>query len=90
MVIRVRVVQPNFELTVCGPPTPEWLEWLRTTNVPLTAGQKAWRDGRFPALHEPPTAPRARPRRAPKPAGPVNTEETRASKPVDLVDTEEL
>lgn len=33
----------NFELIVCGDPSAAWIEWVRTTTVPLTAGQVAWR-----------------------------------------------
>jgi hypothetical protein len=69
-----RVVGPGFELTVCGTPTPEWLDWLATTDAPLTAGQRAWRElGRVPGGQEPGTAPAHR-----KP------------EQFDLVDTEEL
>jgi len=75
------VVAPGFQLTVCGSPTKEWLEWLRSTDMPLTACQLAWRDGHHttplqPLATPPPAAPRRRPRRAPR--------------PIDLVDTEEL
>jgi hypothetical protein len=31
-----RVVEPGVELTVCGAPSKEWYEWLRTAEVPLT------------------------------------------------------
>lgn len=34
---------PGFELFVCGAPSREWLEWVRTTAVPLTASQVQWR-----------------------------------------------
>lgn len=34
----------DFELFVCGSPSREWLEWVRTTAVPLTSGQVMWRD----------------------------------------------
>jgi hypothetical protein len=44
MTILVRVVAPGFELTVCGAPSKAWLDWLRTTDVPLTAAQQSWRD----------------------------------------------
>jgi predicted RecB family nuclease len=33
----------NFELIVCGSPSAAWVEWVRTTTVPLTAGQWGWR-----------------------------------------------
>lgn len=39
MTILARVVKPGFELTVCGQPSKEWLDWLLTTDVPLTADQ---------------------------------------------------
>ena len=34
---------PGFELFVCGAPSREWLEWVRTTAVPLHASQVRWR-----------------------------------------------
>ncbi|MGW4525155.1 hypothetical protein [Amycolatopsis sp. NPDC004378] len=52
MTILSRVVKPGFDLTVCGTPSKAWLDWLRTTDAPLTADQIRWRDGNFgaPAL----------------------------------------
>lgn len=34
----------DFELFVCGAPSREWLEWVRTTAVPLTGDQVVWRE----------------------------------------------
>ena len=34
----------NTELFVCGSPSREWLEWVRTTTSTLTSGQVMWRD----------------------------------------------
>lgn len=37
------VKTPGFELFVCGDPSREWLEWVRTTTAPLTGSQVMWR-----------------------------------------------
>lgn len=34
----------GFELFVCGYPSKEWMEWVRTATVPLTSGQVMWRE----------------------------------------------
>lgn len=44
MTILARIEKPGYELTVCGTPSKEWLEWLKTTTLPLTEGQLAWRE----------------------------------------------
>lgn len=44
MTILLRLEKPGFDLTVCGTPNAEWLGWVRTTEVPLTAGQRGWRE----------------------------------------------
>lgn len=46
MTILCRIEKPGLELTVCGTPSKEWLDWLLTAEVPLTADQMAWRDVR--------------------------------------------
>jgi len=37
--ILAAIVKPGVQLIVCGTPSAEWLEWLRTTEVPLTDAQ---------------------------------------------------
>lgn len=44
MTILAYVKTPGFELIVCGSPSREWLEWVRTTDLPLTQGQAGWRE----------------------------------------------
>ena len=61
MTILSRVVWPGGELTVCGTPSKAWLEWLRTTDTPLTADQIRWRDCDFTVT--PPAAAIRQPRR---------------------------
>lgn len=39
----MHVREPGFELIVCGSPNREWLEWVRTTTVPLAGDQVMWR-----------------------------------------------
>lgn len=75
MTILSRIVGRDFELTVCGSPSKEWLGWLLIAEVPLTAGQMAWRELHRGAA----TAPTALPRPA-----------RRTPAPFDLVDTDEL
>ncbi|WP_254240456.1 hypothetical protein [Allokutzneria sp. A3M-2-11 16] len=56
MTILSRIEKPGFELTVCGTPNKQWLDWLLTTDKPLTANQIYWRElhrdtvRRFPDL----------------------------------------
>lgn len=65
----------RFELFVCGTPSREWLEWVRTTAVPLTSGQVVWREiaqDRVDQLGRveprPPLTPPEPPARQPEPA----------------------
>jgi hypothetical protein len=44
LTILVRIKAPGCDLTVCGTPSKEWLDWLLTAEVPLTDDQKHWRD----------------------------------------------
>lgn len=74
MTILCRIKRQGFDLRVCGTPSKDWLDWLKTAEVPLTEGQKFWLDvGGTPVK----PAPRRPGNRRPAPQ-------------FDLVDTEEL
>ncbi len=38
------VKRDQFELIVCGAPDAAWIEWVRTTDMPLTQDQMSWRE----------------------------------------------
>lgn len=44
MTILHRIDTRRLQLWVCGSPSKEWMDWLRTTDVPLCPSQLLWRD----------------------------------------------